>query len=91
MEKPAQIAFRYRTNDSATGVTRDTAKRIAAALGMDETQTIHIALRQLAARVLPQYEADEGALLDEQIDQIRTVAGNAAKRSLRSSLLDDEG
>ena len=36
----AQIAFRYRPRDSATGVTRTTAKRLAEVLGVDETQVI---------------------------------------------------
>ena len=57
----AQIAFRYRAQDSATGVTRTTAKRLAEVLGVDETQVIHMALQQLAAKCLPQYEADEDA------------------------------
>ena len=43
-----QIAFRYRTVDSATGITRDTAKRLAEYLGVDETQPIHQALHELA-------------------------------------------
>ena len=30
-----QIAFRYRVADSATGVTRDTVKRVAAQLGVE--------------------------------------------------------
>ena len=38
----AQIAFRYRAQDSATGVTRTTAKRLADVLGVDETQIIHV-------------------------------------------------
>ena len=33
----AQIAFRYRPQDSATGVTRTTTKRLADVLGVDET------------------------------------------------------
>ena len=37
-----QIAFRYRSQDSATGVTRTTAKRLAEVLGVDETQVIHL-------------------------------------------------
>ena len=37
-----QIAFRYRPIDSATGVSRDTAKRLAERLGVDETQAIHM-------------------------------------------------
>ena len=58
----AQIAFRYRPHDSATGVTRTTAKLLAEVLGVDETQVIHLALHELATKVLPQYEADDGAL-----------------------------
>ncbi|MDO8714383.1 MAG: hypothetical protein Q7K13_07890 [Polynucleobacter sp.] len=38
-----QIAFRYRTLDSATGVTRETVKRLANLLGVNETQVIHMA------------------------------------------------
>lgn len=33
----AQIAFRFRLQDSATGVTRSTTKRLADVLGVDET------------------------------------------------------
>jgi len=40
-----QIAFRYRAADSASGVTRETTKRLAERLGVDETQAIHQALR----------------------------------------------
>lgn len=83
-----QIAFRYRLVDSASGVTRETAKRLAKQLGMDETQAIHHALHELAMRVLPQYEADEGALTTAQVRQIQDRAPPAVKRSVRSSLLD---
>ncbi|MDQ1812421.1 hypothetical protein RBA41_03805 [Massilia sp. CCM 9210] len=55
-----QISFRYRTTDSATGITRETARRIAEQLGVAETQAIHIALHELAVKLLPQYEADGG-------------------------------
>lgn len=41
-----QIAFRYRSVDSSTGITRETAKRLAGYLGVDETQAIHQALRE---------------------------------------------
>jgi len=83
-----QIAFRYRTVDSATGVTRDTAKRLAEQLGVDETQAIHRALHELAVRMLPQYEADEGALTATQVGQITKRVPQDAKRSVRSSLFD---
>jgi hypothetical protein len=82
-----QIAFRYRTVDSASGVTRDTAKRLAAYLGVDETQAIHQALHDLAARVLPQYEPDEGPLSAVQMRQIKKRIPQGTKRAVRSSLL----
>ncbi|MFM9885193.1 MAG: hypothetical protein ACKVQT_19385 [Burkholderiales bacterium] len=85
-----QIAFRYRTTDSVTGITRETAKRIAERLGVDETQAIHLALRELALKVLPQYEPDDGTLTTAQIRQIRKRAPQGAKRSVRSSLFDTE-
>ena len=81
-----QIAFRYRATDSATGVTRDTAKRLAERLGVDETQAIHLALHDMAAKLLPQYEADEGPLTATQIRQIKKGAPQGKKRSVRSSL-----
>lgn len=83
-----QIAFRYRTENSATGVTRETAKRIAERLGVDETQAIHFALSKLAAEVLPQYEADDGPLTASQLRQIRKRVPQGARRSVRSSLFE---
>jgi hypothetical protein len=85
-----QIAFRYRTSDSATGVTRDTAKRLAEHLGVDETQAIHRALHDLAVKLLPQYEADDGALTATQLRQVKKIAPQGSKRSVRSSLFDTE-
>lgn len=84
---PSQIAFRYRTKDSATGVTRATAKRLTKALGVDETQVIHLALHELAAKVLPRYKADEGPLTQAQIHQIEKSAPKAKGGKVRSSLL----
>jgi hypothetical protein len=83
-----QIAFRYRATDSVTGVTRATAKRLAQCLGVDETQAIHLALHNLALKVLPQYEADEGPLTATQMRQIKKRAPQGGKRSVRSSLFD---
>ena len=84
-----QIAFRYRPTDSPTGVTRETAKRLAARLGVDETQAIHLALHDMATRLLPQYEADDGPLTADQRRQIKKVAPQGKKRSVRSSLFDE--
>lgn len=82
----AQIPFRYRSIDSPTGVTRETAKRLAERLGVDETQAIHLALHQLAVKVLPQYEPDEGPLTAAQVRQIKKMIPKVDKKSVRSSL-----
>jgi hypothetical protein len=82
-----QIAFRYRSVDSAAGVTRHTAKRLAEHLGVDETQVIHRALHDLAARVLPQYAREDGPLSVAQVRQIRKQVPQGTKRSIRSTLL----
>lgn len=81
-----QIPFRYRNHDSPAGVTRETAKRLAQRLGVDETQAIHLALHQLAVKILPQYEQDDGPLTAAQVRQIKKSAPAAKKRSVRSSL-----
>ena len=83
-----QIAFRYRSADSASGVTRDTAKRLAEYLGVDETQVIHRALHDLAARVLPQYKRDDGPLSAAQVRQIRKQVPQRSKGSVRSTLFE---
>lgn len=85
-----QIAFRYRPVDSATGVTRETAQRLAGYLGVDETQAIHQALRELAIKLLPQYEADDGSLTVAQVRQIKKRVPQGTKRSVRSSLFQVE-
>ena len=86
--KPAQIAFRYRTADSPAGVTRETALRVAETLGVDETQAIHLALHEMAVRVLPQYAPDDGPLSAAQLRQVRKLAGKVAKEPVRSTLVD---
>lgn len=83
-----QIAFRYRSLDSTTGVTRETAKRLAERLGVDETQAIHIALHEMAVKLLPQYETDDGPLTAAQVRQIKKRVPQGNKRSVRSSLFE---
>lgn len=85
-----QIAFRYRGTDSATGVTRETVKRLAESLGVDETQVIHYALHDLAVKILPRYEADDGPLTEHQMMQIKQATPNEKVRKVRSSLFDME-
>jgi len=85
-----QIPFRYRNFDSPTGVTRETAKRLAERLGVDETQAIHFALHQLAVKILPQYEQDDGPLTAAQVRQIKKSVSATKKKSVRSSLFETE-
>ena len=42
------ILLRYRDTDTAYGVTRKTASRLAKTLGLSETQVIHVALANFA-------------------------------------------
>lgn len=86
----SQIAFRYRSQDSSTGVTRATAQRLAAVLGVDETQVIHFALHELASKFLPHYEPDDGPLTPAQRQQIKKSAPKAKGGTVRSSLFTPE-
>ena len=69
----AGILLRYRDKDTAFGVTRKTASRLAKTLGLSETQVIHVALANFARQTLPRYEADNGPLTQEQMDEIRRL------------------
>jgi len=51
---------------------------------------IHLALHELAVRVLPQYEPDSGALTPAQLKQVRKLAGKVDTSLVRSSLFGDE-
>lgn len=65
------VLLRYRDRDGRFAVTRRTATRLARHLGLTETQVIHLALAELAARNLPSYPRDEGALPAKTIAAIR--------------------
>ena len=65
------VILRYRERDTPFAVSRKTTTRLADALGMTETQVIHLALAELAARHLPQYAPDEGPLKPATFSQIR--------------------
>jgi len=67
------ILLRYREADTAYGVSRRTATRLAKILGLSETQVIHVALAQFARQNLPRYERDEGPLTAKQKDAIRKL------------------
>jgi hypothetical protein len=67
------ILLRYRDQDTSFGVTRKTASRLAKTLGLSETQVIHVALANFARQTLPRYEADNGPLTQQQMDEIRRL------------------
>ena len=75
---------------AAVGVTRSTAKKLAEHLGVDETQAIHLALQQMANKLLPQYEADDGPLTKAQLLRIKKRSPQGKKKSVRSSLFELE-
>ena len=64
------ILLRYREQDTAYGVTRETTSKLAETLGVSETQVVHIALANLARQTLPRYDADNGPLTAEQLAAI---------------------
>lgn len=49
-----------------------------------------MALHELAIKLLPPYEADDGALTAAQLDQIKKAVPRGRKRSVRSSLMETE-
>jgi hypothetical protein len=81
-----QIIFRYSCADSTTGVTHATVKRLAAKVGVNKNQLIHIELHDLAVKLLPQYEADDGHLTNVQLRQIKKCVPQGGLCSVRSRL-----
>ena len=55
-----------------------TTTRLAKTLGLSETQVVHVALANFARQTLPRYEADNGPLTQQQMDEIAAIA--AARR-----------
>ena len=82
----AGILLRYREKDSALGVSRETATKLAESLGVSETQVIHVALAQLARQTLPRYEVDNGPLSDEQYNAIEKQVPQEGFTSTRKRL-----
>lgn len=80
------LLFRLHPTDSDAGVSRETLSRLAATLGIKETQVLQYAVRQLARAVFPAYDADEDSLSAKQLRVIREAAPNARRESIASSL-----
>ena len=83
-----QIAFRYKAADSATGSVRNTAKRLAERLGVDETQAVHLALDDMEVKLVLKYNANEGPLTAAEIRLLKTQASQANKESVCSSVVE---
>ena len=87
--------FRYRQRNTVNGVTRNAVRRVAAILGMTETQLIHKALADFIARHLPRYSADTHAPTATDIRRIRALAKShlhkRRRRPISSLLPENEG
>jgi hypothetical protein len=79
-----KLLVRFREIDGPMGVTRDTLRKVARSLGVDETAAVHLALVQLSDKVLPRYERDGGLLTAAQLRDARSLA--AQQREPTSSL-----
>lgn len=69
--KTGPLLLRFR-RDSPTGVTRNTLKRAATELGMNETQLIHMAVRVYIRHNLPSYDVDAPQITDADIERLRS-------------------
>jgi hypothetical protein len=81
-----KLLIAFRETDNRFGVTRSTLKKLAEALGLNETQVVHYALSQLAKAELPAYEPDDGPLTRRELQAIQKAAGGRRGKSVRASL-----
>ena len=85
--KAQSLLFRLRPTDTPSGISGPTLAKLAAVLGLPETQVIHQALRKLATEVLPGYEADEAPVSDRMIKALKKRVPQRRYKSVASSLL----
>ena len=74
MQTSDHLLVKFRSKDTAYGVTRSTVKALAKELDVNEKQVIHMALSQFATAVLPAYEPDDGPLTATQLKALRRDA-----------------
>jgi len=84
--KAESLLFRLRPTDTPNGISGRTLAKLAAALGLPETQVIHQALRMLATEVLPAYEADAAPVSDRMIRALKKRVPQSRYKSVASSL-----
>jgi len=81
-----KLLISFREADNKFGVTRATLGKLADTLGLNETQVVHYALKQLARTELPAYEPDDGPLTKRELQAIQKAAGGRRGKSVKSSL-----
>ena len=77
--RTSNVLLRYRDRDTPFAVSRKTATRLSDELGLTETQVIHLALAELAAKHLPQYPRDDGPL---GANAMRAIAKRVPQRKM---------
>ncbi len=70
----ANLLLKFRSKDTSFGVSRETLKALSKELDMAETAVVHIALANFAKATLPAYEADDGPLMESDIDRLKQSA-----------------
>ncbi|MCO8166244.1 MULTISPECIES: hypothetical protein [Pseudomonas] len=69
-EKAETFLVRLRPQDTPSGVSISTVEMLMSQTGLNRTEVVHLALRELANRWLPRYEEDDGPLTDAQYEAI---------------------
>ena len=72
---PERLVFYYKTADTPMTVKRDTLRRAARKLGLDETGFLHLAAAQMLGKLnekpAPPVVDDDERLTDQQIAKLR--------------------
>lgn len=72
--KPAaKLLVQFRQVESVHAVSRATVRKMATALGLNETETTLYALARLRDQLLPAYEPDDGPVPDEVVESIKRL------------------
>jgi len=70
--------LRLRSQDTPTGVSETTVEKLMEVTGLNRTELVHLALKEMANRYLPFYEQDDAPLTPEQIQSIRQSSSASA-------------
>lgn len=73
-KQAASFLFRLRSQDTPTGISAETLAALIQEMGLSKTDVLHLALRNLADRYLPAYEADDAVPTDAQIQYLRDIS-----------------